>query len=293
MIDPGASIVPGVDRLRVHWDFADLEGTETRLREALGAEVTAEGRAEVLTQLARVDGLRGAFSAGERLLDEAELLGERSPVVTVRVALERGRLRRSGGDAPAALPCFETAYAAGCAAELWSLAADAAHMAALAAPPGEGFVTWTGRGIELAQARPEASYWAGPLLNNLGWQLLGDGDAAGALDAFEQALAARELAGDPEAVAIARYAVGRALRALGRSDEAIVQLEAAIAWSQEAERPDGWFHEELAEELAAVGRTAEAAHHAGVALPLLEADDPSLADDRERRERLAALAAAS
>jgi len=46
------------DRLRSHWDFDDLTATEQRLREQLAAE-TGSGRAEVLTQLARIEGLRG------------------------------------------------------------------------------------------------------------------------------------------------------------------------------------------------------------------------------------------
>ncbi|MBM2821766.1 MAG: Tetratricopeptide repeat protein, partial [Thermoleophilia bacterium] len=45
------------DRLRSLWDFDDLAATEDRLREQLVRETTGEGRAEVLTQLARVRGL--------------------------------------------------------------------------------------------------------------------------------------------------------------------------------------------------------------------------------------------
>ena len=44
-------------RLRELWDFDDLDGTEERLRARLVAE-TGPGRAEVLAQLARVEGLR-------------------------------------------------------------------------------------------------------------------------------------------------------------------------------------------------------------------------------------------
>jgi hypothetical protein len=56
------------DRLRALWDFDDPEMTERRLDEQLALEDTDEGRAEVLTQLARVEGLRGEFEAGERLI---------------------------------------------------------------------------------------------------------------------------------------------------------------------------------------------------------------------------------
>jgi hypothetical protein len=62
------------DRLRSLWDFDDLDATEQRFREQLELESSGEGRAEVLTQLARIQGLRGDFDASEELLREAEAL---------------------------------------------------------------------------------------------------------------------------------------------------------------------------------------------------------------------------
>jgi len=279
-----------MDRLRALWDFRDLDATEARLRAQLAHERTDEGRAEVLTQLARIEGLRGDFEAGERLVAEAESVASESTLVAVRADLERGRLRRSNGDPEAALPLFEAAYETALANGHWFLAADAAHMAALAAPEREHVAAWTQRGIELADEQEEAAYWAGPLLNNLGWELLEAGEHEEALDAFERALAVRERSpADGDGIALARYAVGKALRALGRPDEAIPLLERAVAWAAGEGRPDGWFHEELAEELAEAGRADEARVHARLALELLETH-PAFAEDAERATRLRALA---
>jgi tetratricopeptide (TPR) repeat protein len=277
------------DRLRELWDFDDLDGSEERFR-AAHEEETGAGKAEVLTQLARVEGLRGNFAEGERLVEEAEALTGSSPAARTRVLLERGRLRRSGGDAAAALPLFEQAFAvAREAGEDW-LAADAAHMAALAAPDREGMIAWTQRGIELASDSPKAAYWLGPLLNNLGWTHYEAGEYQAALDAFERALAAREREPERRAeIEIARYAVGKALRALGRPAEAAALLEQAVAWAQSTGEPDGWFHEELAENYVALGRDDEARGQARLALPLLLEGDPSFADDGERRARLEAI----
>ena len=263
------------DPLRPLWDFDDLDATEARFR-AL--------RAEVLTQLARVQGLREDYAAGDRLLDEVD---EADPRVRIRVDLERGRLRRSSGDTAAALPLFERAFdAAAAAGEDW-LAGDAAHMAALAAPNREVYLAWTQRGIELAQSSDDARYWLGPLLNNLGGEHFEAGEHAEALDAFERALAAREQdPANPESIAHARYALGKALRALGRPDEAVRQLGQAVAWAASAGAPDGWYHEELAEDYAAVGRETDAAEQARLALPLLEEADPSFEEDAERAARL-------
>jgi tetratricopeptide (TPR) repeat protein len=134
-------------------------------------------------------------------------------------------------------------------------------------------------------------YWLGPLLNNLGWHYYESGDYESALDALERALAARERDPDrPREREIARYAVGKALRALGRPAEAAAALEQAVAWTEAAGRPDGWFHEELAEDYAALGSDEAAAAQARLALPLLLEVDPSFREDRRRQAHLRALA---
>jgi tetratricopeptide (TPR) repeat protein len=228
--------------LRRLWDFADLEGTRRRFQEELQRQASDEGRAEVLCQLARVAGLDGDLTAAERLLDEAEpLAAGGGQVARAWVLLERGRLRRSGGDPRAALPLFDAAYGLALQARAEALAADAAHMAA-----------------------------------------------------FGRALRARERdPARPAEVEVARYAVGRTLRALGRPGEAAALLEQAVAWADAAGQPDGWFHEELAEDYAALGRHADARRQARLALPLLGAADPSFGGDAARVARLAALAGAS
>ena len=280
------------DRLRPLWDFNDLAATEARLRDALEAQADDEGRAEVLAELARVQGLRGDFDAGERLIDEAAALASEGGVAAARIDLERGRLRRSSGDPEAALPFFESAFATASGSGHWFIAADAAHMAALASPGRDGFFEWTQRGISLAEEHDEASYWSGPLLNNLGWEYYEAGELEPALDAFGRALRAREREPEKrEPIAIAKFAVGKALRALDRTEEAIPLLEQAVAWAASADAPDGWLHEELALEYAAVGRGDEAREHALLAIPLLEQADPSFTDDSERRTRMAALTA--
>lgn len=278
------------DRVRQLWDFDDLDGTEERFQDRLTAEADSE-RAEILSQLARIQGLRGDFDAGERLVEEAQVLAGDDERARARIDLERGRLRQSRGNREAALPLFESAFAIALEAGELFIAADAAHMAALAAPDREAFVAWTERGIELATAHEDASYWLGPLLNNLGWELYEAGELDAALDTFERALEAREQ--EPEnqaAIEIARYAVGKTLRALGRPRLGIPYLERAVAWAEHVGIADGWFHEELAEEYASVGRLDEARDQARLALPLLEEADPAFVEDPERVARLRDLA---
>jgi tetratricopeptide (TPR) repeat protein len=281
------------DRLRALWDFSDLDGSEKRFRAQLEAEASPAGRAEVLTQLARVEGLRGEFDAGERLVEEAESLTGTSEAASARVDLERGRLRRSSGDSAAALPLFERAFETARAAQERFIAIDAAHMAALAAPDSAGFTAWTRTGIELAEAsEPAVRYWLGPLLNNLGWHQFERGDLEAALASFERALEERERdAENREAIELALYAVAKTLRGLGRPSQALPLLERALASARTDDRTNPWLHEELAESYAALGRKADAREHAEDALALLPDADAEFEADGERSVRLRTIAA--
>ena len=211
------------DRLRPLWDFDDLDGSERRLQDQLKEEASDTGRAEVLTQLARVHGLREKFAEGGRLIDQAQALSDGSAVVEARIQMERGRLRNSGGDAVAALAMFEAAFEIAEHAGEQFLAADAAHMAAIASPDRQRKLDWTERGIKIASETSdrEVAYWLGPLYNNLGWEYQDAGEYEAALEAFQRALAAREQYPEmPALIQHAREAVADALRSLGREEEA-------------------------------------------------------------------------
>jgi tetratricopeptide (TPR) repeat protein len=201
------------DRLRRFWDFDDLDGTERRFREQLEQEPDEAGCAEVLTQLARIEALRGDFDGCEELLAQAEELAGASEIANVRVKLERGRRLRSSGEAAASVPLFESAFEDALAAELYYLAGDAAHMVAIA--DADKMLEWTERGLALAEAEPDAAYWAGPLQNNLGWHYFEAGDHEAALATFGRALEAYERDGtNPDALVFAREAVETARQAL-------------------------------------------------------------------------------
>jgi tetratricopeptide (TPR) repeat protein len=211
------------DRLRPLWDFDDVDGSERRFEEQLQRETSDAGRAEVLTQLARVQGLRGMFAEGDQLVDQAQALSDGSSTVEGRIQIERGRLRNSNGDAGAALPMFQSAFDIAVQGSEQFLAADAAHMAAIASPDREGKLEWTDRGIRIATETTDrdVAYWLGPLYNNLGWEYQDAGDYEAALEAFKKALAARERYPEmPALIDHAKEAVAESLRALGRDEEA-------------------------------------------------------------------------
>jgi len=202
-----------MDRLRALWDFEDIDATEARLREQFDGEESDAGRAEVLTQLARVHSLRDEFDDCEARLQEAESLAGEDGLVRVRVDLERGRKLRSSGDGAAAAPVFEGAFDRACEIEDYWFAGDAAHMVAISA--SEKTVEWTERGLELAGSQPDAAYWAGPLLNNLGWHYYDAGDYERALEVFERALEVRKRDPEnPQAIVWAQEAIDETRKAM-------------------------------------------------------------------------------
>jgi tetratricopeptide (TPR) repeat protein len=221
-----AGVDGGVD-IDVLWDFQDPAASEARFREL---------EAEVLTQRARSLGLQNRFAEADALLDEAERQATAVRTRT-RVLLERGRVRNSSGEKAAAKPLFEQAAAI---ADDEALRIDALHMLGIV----DG-AAWTEKALALADgsADPKARRWRASLLNNLGWAKHDAGDHAAALALFDRALELRKTEGTPFQIHVARWAVARCLRSLGRNAEALaIQEDLARNVAD-----DKYVQEELAE----------------------------------------------
>ena len=212
------------------WDYNDPTGSEARFRAALLA--AAEPHLELLTQIARAQGLQGHFDDAHRTLDEVEPgLAGAPPRARIRYLLERGRVSNSAGDPDQARPFFAEAFALAAAdpAETF-YAIDAAHMLAIVAPADKA-PEWNLRALALAEAATDerARGWRGSLLNNLGWTYHEVGDFPAALDYLERALAARRERGTAEDMRVARWCVARMWRDLGRVAEALAEQQALSA----------------------------------------------------------------
>jgi len=222
------------------WDFSDPAGSEGRFRAAAQGRPSPEAEAWA-TQVARALGLQERYDEGHNVLDGID---SDDAEVRCRVALERGRLWRSAGDADAARPFFEAAVEL---APADSLQIDAWHMLALVLPRPES-TDLTRRALETARAseEPAARAWEASLLNNLGMEHADDGDYAAALPVFEQALAVRRTGDDAEATRIARWMVAWTLRNLGRTDEALAIQRELKTELEAAGAQDRFVDEELA-----------------------------------------------
>ena len=134
---------------------------------------------------------------------------------------------------------------------------------------------------------PRTARWSGALHNNLGWARHDGGDPAGALEEFSAALAAYEATGTPEQQRVARWAVARCLRSLGRTAEAL-EIQQRL---HESGPVDGYVEEELGELYLADGDPDRATPHFAAAAELLGADEWLVANEPTRLERLRELGA--
>jgi tetratricopeptide (TPR) repeat protein len=288
MIDD--SSLPDFDAL---WDYAQPAATEAAFRALLPkAEAQASRNPsyylELLTQIARTQGLQRDFAAAHQTLDAVQpLLTDDLCRARVRYLLERGRVFNSAGQPEEGRPLFETAWeqARACHEDVYAI--DAAHMVAIVAPPDEK-LAWNRKGLEVVEQTTDAraQQWGGSLYNNIGWDYHAQGQYELALEAFGKALAWRQVQGDPREILIARWCIARTLRSSGRVEEALRQQQAL----QEEWKPlggsDGYTEEELGECLLALDRPEEARPYFAQAYAKLSQDAWLMATEPARIERL-------
>ncbi len=257
------------------WEYADPARSEARFRAALDA-AQGDARLELLTQIARTYSLRGQFDSAHQVLDEVEeQLGQAGPIPRVRTLLERGRSFNSNGEVEKARPLFIEAWEQARAAQIEGLAVDAAHMVAITYSGTPEAIAWNQKGLVIARTSqdPKAAALIPAMLNNSAWDLHEMGRLEEALILFEEALASWTARGRPPQIRIAKWSVGRCQRSLGRYAEALViqrDLEAEYA---AAGSTDGYVFEEIAENLAALGRMEEARPYFGKAYAELSQDE--------------------
>ena len=193
------------ERLDELWDFDDPAKSQRAFETALTEVPAGSAAASILTtQLARALGLRGRYSEADVVLDSIK---DPDGALAARVLLERGRLRNSSGQTDAAVPLFEAALLIAAAEGADFLAADAAHMLAIA--DGDRAAHWTARGLVTVDEStdPRTKRWAVSLHNNLGWRLVDEGRPAAALAELELAADAARDYGTPEQQRLAQEAI--------------------------------------------------------------------------------------
>jgi len=293
-----ASALPIIDLL---WNYTDPAGTEAKFV-ALLPQARASGNAEYLAQLlaqvARAQGLQLRFDAAHATLDEADAITgpdiSAMKVARVRGLLERGRLHNSANAPELSITPFKEALDLAEAARIEVLAVDAAHMLGIATR-GDDSIAWNRRGLEMAQAAqdPRARAWRAALANNLAWTYYDLGRHEDALDAFRVSLAVEAERNNAFRAGIAQWSIGKTLRAMGRTDEALaLQQEVLTRPERKDNAAEGYSHEEIGECLLFLGREAEAKPHFARAWELLHNDVWLQRDEPQRVDRLQQLGTA-
>ncbi len=280
-----------VNRIDDLWDFDNPAASEERFRAFMEASRDPAFRAEVLTQVARAQGLQKEFDAAHVTLDEAQAFApENAFEVQVRILLERGRVLNSAGKPAESRQYFLDALALAERTGLDHYAIDAAHMMGIVEATAEQ-IAWSEKALDIAKRSkdPHARRWLGPLYNNLGWSYHDTGSYEHALAMFENALEWYSGNGQPEQIRVARWSVARALRSLGRIEEALALQEALLKDLDEAGVTDGYVYEELGECLLTLGRSDKAQEYFALAYRELSQDEWLLKSEPDRIARLKTL----
>jgi len=276
------------------WDYTDPPGSEVRFRELLG-QITSTGTddqiAELLTQLARSQGLQRHFDEANATLDRAQAtLANDKSRARIRLLLERGRVLNSSGSPEESKPFFVEALDLATTLGEDGLAVDAAHMMGIVEPP-EKQLAWNVRAIGMAEAsyQPSGRKWLGSLYNNTGWSYHGLGQYDQALDFFQRGLQLRRASGEEKPRRIAAWTVARCLRSMGKTEEALELQRQNLKDAADAGDSDGFIQEELGECLLALGRPDEARPYFAQAHQQLSQDVWLQANEPERLARLRGL----
>jgi len=271
------------------WDYSNPQQTETKFREIL-IQIPEDNPAylELLTQIARAQGLEQKYDRAHQTLDQVERrLGNYPSRAKVRYFLERGRVFNSSGKPDEARPLFEQALELAKDISEDFYAVDALHMLAIVAPPAAS-LDLNLQAIQFAESsgQEKARNWLGSLYNNMGWSYHDLGDYDSALKIFQKAEAIRRSNGNVNQIRIAVWCVARTMRSLNRVEEALSKQLALKAEFESAGENDGFVYEEIGECLLALDRKQEAQPHFAKAHEILSQDIPLAENEPARLTRL-------
>ena len=282
------STLPDFDKL---WDFSKPAQTEVQFRELLPvAEKSGDldYRLQLLTQIARTQGLQRKFDEAHATLDWVEPQLQPGSISEIRFNLERGRVFNSSGKKQIAKPLFVKAYELSLKAKQDNYAVDSAHMVAIAEAGFDQQMEWNLKAVSAAEQSRDlrAQGWLGSLYNNIGWSYHDKSMFNEALDMFQRALAFREKKGNAQTIRIAKWCVARTLRSLGKIEEAF-QIQKQL---EKEDQTDGFIMEEIAELSLLRGNSQEAQYYFGLAFEILSKDDWFKANEASRLARIKQLA---
>jgi tetratricopeptide (TPR) repeat protein len=286
----GTGKLPDFDKL---WDYSHPDASERRFRELLPAALDSldiSYLSQLLTQIARAEGLQRKFQNAHQTLDRVDkALPKTDGRTLIRYLLERGRVHNSSGNVEDAKRLFLQVFDLAVKSKEEFYAVDAAHMVAIVESP-DNQLEWNLRALELAENSTDerARNWKGSLYNNLGWTYFDQSDYQEALFMFEKALDFRTQQGDTANIGVARWCIAKTLRMMGHTEEALDMQQQLFEEYQSVGKRSGFVYEEIAECMLVLGREMEAEGWFAAAYTELS-KDPTVANDRDRLVRMKTL----
>lgn len=289
----GINPLPNFDAM---WDYQHPDSTEIVFTEILSglknsaeSSYDAEYHAELLTQIARTQGLQGKFKEAHATLDSVKhILTEDMKVGNIRYLLERGRVFNTSGEWEISKPMFRKAYQYGSENNLDLYTIDAIHMMGIVEPP-ENQLDWNLKALNIAEetSDPSCKSWLGPLYNNIGWTYHDLKAYDKALSYFQKGYDWRKKVGDEHGARIAKWTIGRCFRSLKKFEKALtIQEEIKTEIEDKSLPKDGYVFEELAELYLIAGNQKAAAKNFKLAYDELSKDRWLVNNQPERLKRL-------
>mgnify|MGYP001397654621 FL=1 len=273
------------------WDYNKPDATEKKFREILAntkPEDNIEYYLQLLTQIARTQGLQMKFEEAHKTLDEVEKqLKPEMIIPRIRYNLERGRTLNSSGKKDKSIHYFLDAYHLGMENDADFYTIDAAHMLGIAESPDEA-LNWNEIAIELIEksTNERAKGWLGSLLNNTGWTYFDRGDYNTAMDYFKKNIVYHTERNHATQLRIAKWCVARTLRAQNKIDEALKMQIELLESVGETEANDGYGMEELGELYLLKNDKENSKKYFKEAYTQLSKDKWLVANEKERLERI-------
>lgn len=274
------------------WDYNDPASTETKFKELLPQAEQSDDKnyhAQLLTQIARTQGLQMNFDDAHTTLDSVEkMLFPDIPIAKIRYMLERGRIYNSSKQPAKAREYFKEAFNESIIQHEDFYAVDAAHMMGIV-EPGEESLRWNERAIELANlsADEKTKKWLGSLLNNTGWTYHNMGNYDKAMDLFQGCLKWHEERNTGKGYRIAKWTVARTLRSQGLYNDALIKQKELLKEIHDNKyEENGYVYEEIGENLYAIEQKDEAKQYFANAYDLLSKDEWLKTNEKERLDRL-------
>jgi tetratricopeptide (TPR) repeat protein len=251
------------------WNPADFAASEASFRHLLIDAEKLSGRdrcylIELKSLIARSEALQGRLPDAHLSLKGAEALLEEQQAAyrvsaRIRWLLEKGRIHILEKTPSRARDFFNEAWTLAINSGEDYLAIEIAQLQATVCHQKDQ-LEWINRAIEIATQSPipKTKRWLGGLYSTLGWKLFDARKFEKSLEVFQKSLRHLKAQGTPREAFVAQWSIGKVLRAIGQTEEALTIQKSLLAELGIGGERDGRLYEELAECLQTLKRTDEA-----------------------------------